>query len=574
MDTYKSDVLIIGSEGAGARAAIAAADQGAEIMMVTKGRHGQSGATLMAAADISVDSHSIAHILGIGEGDRNDRQEFFVQDTLRAGRFINNHPLVEMVVDKAPLRVKEMIDWGMKVHSIMHCPGHRFARGVFTSGREIIRTLNKRLPRDRITIKEDTIIWALVTEKNRAIGALGLDLRTGKFVQFQAGAIILATGGGTRLFPFLTGAEELTGDGYTMALRAGARLVDMEMIQFMPMCLISPSAYQGHLFPFHLAAESSDGLDGWLLNRQGERFMRNWDPENLEKTTRDKLSAAIGVEIKQGRGSPGGGVYLSVAHLPENIIEDFSRWALKPRLKENWRYEGLNLTFVKEILQRGRALEVGPAAHFFAGGIEVNRDCQTSVRGLFAAGEVSGGLHGANRLSGNALTEVLVQGEIAGHNAATFASQADRPKPDIDKLNKIVIRSEMPLTRKEGPSPISIRQKIRQLAWETIGVVRNGSELEKGLEDLAVLKQEHRHVSCRVRERIFNREWVEYVQCDHQLDLLEVILRCASARKESRGVHYREDYSKEENDWKSNLLTELNPSGLNIQQRPVVDYQP
>jgi succinate dehydrogenase/fumarate reductase flavoprotein subunit len=570
LTTVETDVLVIGSEGAGSRTAIAAADAGASTFVVTKGSMGRSGATLMAAADISVDSGSISRMLKLPGADPEDNPKVFVEDILAAGKDINNQPLVEQIVAAAPLRVKELLDWGMQAHHVMHAPGHRFPRGVATTGREIVRVLNKQLRRRAIKVIEYTSVLELLKTEGQVNGALGLDLTSGEFVVFQARATVLATGGGAMIYPLLTGAQELTGDGYAMALRAGARLVDMEMIQFMPLCLLDPPAYRGSLFPFLVTAESRDSLDGRLLNRQGERFMKRWDPDNLERTTRDKLSAAIAYEVHQGRGSPGGGVYLSFAHLPRNVIDHFADWALKPQFKKNWHLAGMDFRFIRDKLLRGEALEVGPACHFFIGGTDIDPKCSTTVPGLFAAGEVVGGLHGANRLSGNACMEMLVEGEIAGKEAARFAHQAHLPSIPEEQIETGIQNALRPLQRVEGISPYQIRRRIQSQIWENAGTLRSRDQLNEALQVLDRLRQDQAQTACGTDERVYNRDWMCALENRSLMDLLEVIARCALAREESRGVHLRTDWPDQREKWRCNLSAALSPQGLTIERRDAI----
>ena len=553
MDEF--DVLVIGSEGAGARSAIAAAETGARVGLVTKGRLGQSGATLTASADINVDGRSIADELCL-EGDRNDSPEAFLEDILNSGRYLNNKRLAEIHVQNAPVRVKEMINWGMKVRGIIHCPGHRHPRGIFTTGREMVGALRKKLSGSNVSVKEDTMVLDLLTARGKVVGVFGLDLRSGQFVAMKAKAVILATGGGMMLYPYRTAPEELTGDGYAIAMRAGARLVDMEMVQFMPCSLIQPPSLKGNHFPFNIAAESSNSLEGWLLNRQGQRFMYKWDPKRMEHSTRDKLSLGIASEIRAGRGTPGGGVYLSFAHLPGELLEYFPKWALKPQLKENWKYEGLDFSVIGEKLEKGEAIEVGIASHFFVGGVQIDHECRTSLEGLYAAGEVAGGLHGANRLSGNACLEVLVEGEIAGRNAANFARNCDLVLPERDQLDLMKEKFLLPLLNREGDSPFVNRDEIESLAWDSVGVIRCSKDLDKSLQKIDLLKGRQKNVCCGSKDRIYNREWIEALQNSNRLEVLESIIRSALARKESRGVHFREDWPKERDEFQFNLVSE------------------
>ena len=543
----KTDVLVVGSEGAGARAAIAAHDRGADVLVATKGRLGRSGATVTAIAGIAVGGQGIREVLKL-PGNAEDSPDAFFEDIVAEGKYLNDQELVGLVVEEGPVRVKELIDWGMRVRvSEARIPGHRYPRCVTTTGRQLVGALKRRI-RDcaRLRLLEDTMITDLLTADGRVTGAFGLDLCTGEPVVISARAVVLATGGGQMVYPIQTAPEELTGDGLAMAYRAGAELIDMEMIQFLPCNFISPPAWRGLGFPFTIGP--GGGLrNAWLLNKWGERFMQKWDPQRMENTTRDVLSVAIMTEVLEGRGSPNGGVYFSLSHLPSNLLDDFGQWF--PLVKPDWHYGGFKFGQLVEEIKQGYAPEVAPACHFFMGGIRIGGNCATSVPGLFAVGEVAGGCHGANRLSDVALTEILVHGAIGGRAAADFAKES-RDTPIQDQQPKeLAAKIGQPLSRREGPGPFEIKKRIQDISWAKAGVVRTGDSLAEAIAEIRSLKEDALpQLCCRSKDKIYNREWIEALQIENLLTVLDCIAQSALARKESRGAHFRRDYPHLDNE--------------------------
>lgn len=566
----ETDVLIIGSEGAGARAAIAAYDAGAQVLVVTKGRFGRSGATITGLADMDVDSKSAMELLGL-PGDPRDSQDIFFDDILIEGKCLNNQKLVEVHVAEAPMRIKELADWGMKVKGLLHTPGHRYPRGVHTSGAEIMKTLTRQVRMRKIKVVEDMMVVDLLTSDGVAIGALGLDLRSGEFVTISAKATIIATGGGMMAYPIQTAPEELTGDGQAMAYRAGAELVDMEMVQFHPCDFLWPPAWRGIGFPFTIGP--AGGMDVWLLNKYGQRFMSKWDPERMEKTTRDNLSIAIMTEILEGRGTASGGVYMSLAHLPFNLVDYYLEWASKEgfALGPSWKYQGFNFEKLMEKVKKGYAMEVGPASHFFMGGIRVNENCETSIPGLCAAGEVAGGTHGANRLSGNAFTQIFVQGVRAGVCAAALAGMVDPVKPDKKQVANIEERLLRYLRNDDGPRPLKVRKELQKVAWEKAGIIRDGSSLKGALSYIRELKKDTLpRLATGATERQYNREWMEAIQLENLTTILEAIANSALMREESRGAHYRKDFKKTSKDWLCNIILKNDHGEISSSTCPIV----
>ncbi len=564
----KTDVVIIGSEGAGARAALEVYNQGLEALILTKGMLGKCGSTVTAGADVDVDGNSIKEVLGLN-GDARDSKELFFEDIIIEGRYINNQKLVEVHVEEAPARVKEMMDWGMKVTNVLHGPGHRYPRGVYTTGQEIMHALARQVNKAGIKVYEHFMVTDLIKSEDRVTGVVGIDLARGEFVEVSAKAVILATGGGMMVYPVQTAPEDITGDGQAMAWRAGASLVDMEMIQYLACTFMTPPAWKGLTLPF-LMGPGVGGMDIWLLNKFGSRFMKHWDPENMERSTRDKLSIGIMNEVVDGRGSPSGGIYYSMKHLPDEIIDRYPLERKDPYLKADWTFKGFNFKELIDDMKKGHAIEVGPAAHFFMGGIKINEKCETSLPGLFGAGEVCGGTHGGNRLSGNACTQILVQGARAGRFAAEYAKQNGYSWPAKETIEDLKQRVMKPLEQ-EGDSPYAVKKQLQKIAWEKVGVVRTGENLKAALQEIRSIKKQISHIGCKSKNRIYNREWLEALQVQSLAIVLEMIARSAILREESRGAHYRRDMpATDNNNWLQNIVTGNNGGEIVNSLEPVV----
>lgn len=567
-DRVSTQVLVIGSEGAGARAAIAAADAGAQVTVATKGRMAKTGATVTAAADFDVDSRTIKETLGWA-GNPDDSPEAYFRDMVVEGRYLNDQPLAELQVREAPARFRELLEWGLKVYDIRQNPGHSYPRNVYTSGGSMARTLAKQVRKRPIRLLEEVMITDLLLAGGEAAGAVGLDIRTGRAMVIETGAVVLATGGAHNIYSFTTGPADLFGDGHAMALRAGAELLNMEMVQFLPTILLSPPMLRGNLFIFLMGPQS--GVRGWLLNKYGERFMSRWDPDRMELSTRDKLSVAIGNEIAEGRGSPSGGVYFSLAHLPKNLVRDFARWGAKPLIRADWTSHGFDFKPLVETMLAGDAVEVAPAAHFFMGGVRIDEQCWTTVPRLFAAGEVAGGVHGANRLSGNAFTQMQVQGKVAGEQAAATAAEPGGPRATGATIESALEALLEPLGRADGVTGFEAVEQLQSIAQPHAGVVRSGTLLEEGLAKLATLRAATAsRICCRAREPQYNPGWVEALQFRNSLAVLEAILRGALERRESRGAHFRQDFREPDDRWLMNTVTSAAADGaLEVRTAPV-----
>lgn len=539
-ESLACDVLVIGAEGAGARAALEAARQGASVIAMTKGKSGRSGATLTAGGEISIDSRSATTVLGL-DGDLDDSPETFALDMLRAGEFLNDQRLVQVHASEAPYRIKELVEWGAKLEDLVQGPGHAYKRGVWITGLKLARLLSRRMKLAKIPVLEERMALEILTDPDGVTGVLALDIRRGRLELVRCKALVLATGGGMRIFPLVTAPEELTGDGMAMALRCGARLQDMEFPMFLPYTFLTPSALSGNVFPYEVSAL----MNAHALNRFGERYLQRWDPHNMEHTTRDVNSVAAAVEVLEGRGSLHGGTYLSLSHLPPNLVDFSSEWL--PPNRRNWMADGFNLKDFFETPGQ-EAWEVAPACHFWNGGVHINDRCETGLPGLYAAGEGTAGIHGANRLSGNGLTMTQVWGQRAGKFAGEGAAETKLRPPERDQLQLAVEKFDHLCLPGSGPNPLELRRQIRRTAGELVGIVRSGERLKQAQVEIDRLRSELPHQSARSPQPESNFEWVEALQNENQLDVLEAIVLSSLGRHESRGALYRQDFPEADDD--------------------------
>jgi len=559
-----TDVLVIGTEGAGARAAISAAEADCDVLCVTKSTIGKSGATLTADADIDVDSKACIEVFGL-PGDKRDSEEAFFEDMIVEGDFTNNQKLVEIHVREAAQRTKEIVEWGARIDRLTHAPGHRYPRGIWIPGIEFRRVLSREVKKRPIKLFQNFMVTDLLKDRDRVIGAVGLDFTTGTFTVIRAKATILCAGGAMRMYEHTTAPEELTGEGLGAAYRAGAELADMEFPMFLPYILIAPKAMDGVDYTYLLSAY----LESYALNRLGERYMAKWDPLRLERTTRDVNSVGAMLEVIEGRGSPNGGTYLSLSHLPKNVL-DFAMREWLPSNVANYKYGGFDMhEWLGDLSEN--AVETAPACHFWNGGILIDEWCRTTVPGLWAAGEGTGLIHGANRLSGNALTQTQVWGPRAGIDAAKAARQDGHGKIDRQQLSELREKLFQFLGR-SGENPIEQRNRIRRLSHLRAGPVRDDeSSLLDAIGQVEEMKKEWTALGTRVSDPVFNQEWTEAIQNENLLTCLELVLRSSVVRKESRGAAYRRDFPETNNrDWVKNVVVRRDGEGPDIEVRPVV----
>lgn len=541
METVETDVLIVGAGGAGLRAAFEADSFGARVALVDKSLIGRGGATGMALMQICAS-------LGLADDD-NWRTHF--EDTVRAGRSLNNQEMVEALVKEAPERVKELERYGVRFDRLedgtlrlIRGPGHSRKRGAFVNlhtGQAIVAALLKELRcRPRVRKWNDLLVTRILVENDRVVGAVGLDIVRGEIVVFRAPAVILATGGGSWLFQRSTGGPNLTGDGFALAYRAGAELMDMEFMQFYATATVHPNLLGINVC---LSGPVRYVMGGTLYNTLGEQFLlRYTDAE--EMSTRDVQSIAVTMEVRAGRGTPHGGVYsdLSVAG-SEALEREYGS-----RFLERVKAAGVDI--------REKPLEVGVMAHFSMGGVRVSPRCEAGIPGLYAAGEAAAGVHGANRIAGNALSEAFVFGARAGRHAAEHALSTGRASLPDAALQAEQGHLERRLdTGPEGLRPLALRQQLARLVWEHLGPIRNARGIEMVLDEVRRMREEELpRLSLEDSSPRYNRDWVEALEAENMLDVAEMIAHSALVRRESRGAHFREDFPRSEPEWLKNVV--------------------
>lgn len=551
------DVVVIGSGAAGLVAAQEAAANGCSVLVLSKGQIGRSGATATITGDISVDGATI-HDLGLSRKSA-DSQDIFLEDTLKGGGYLNDRRLAQAMVSGVGSEVSSLMAAGLKVVGIGHAPGHRFPRGVLVSGMQMLQLLSKKASAAGVKYRDEFYVTDILRENDRAVGVSGYDMRSGVRRTIAAGAVIIAAGGGGMVHPFRTVPEELVGDGYVLALQAGAALVDMEMIQFLPCCLVNPPLWRGIQFPWIIGPQS--GTRAWLLNKYGERFMARYDAERMEMSTRDIVSRACVREVQEGRGGPGGGVFMSWAHLPQDILDFLPQWYGKPLLRGNWHWEGFDFKDLVARIKQGYAVEVAPAAHFMMGGVHIDERCETALHGLFACGEVAGGVHGANRLSGNACTQFLVQGRVVGR-AAAEAARAGGPVVGPQALRDLAA----PEPKKSGSNAdaYALLEKAQSIANAGLNVVRLSDDLNAARDAIRSVVEEAQN-SCAnlVFDSSYNRRIIDTLEARSAAMTVEAMVLSAIERQESRGAHYRDDFPEPDDRYLHHGIITMQRGALN-----------
>jgi fumarate reductase (CoM/CoB) subunit A len=504
-------VLVIGSGGAGARAALEAEKYG-DTILLSKTLTGKGGCTPMAEGGYNAVLRE------------RDTCLMHVEDTLKGGAYLNDPDLVEILVHEAPERMTDLIRWGAVFdvtggHEIAQRPfgGQRFPRTCYAgdrTGHEIMMTLVERVRASAVTQMQELTVIELLRESGRVTGAIALDAR-GALVVIRADAVVLATGGGTQVYDISTNCAVGTGDGFVMGYRAGAELIDMEMVQFHPTGAVYPYDARGRLI-----TEAVRGEGGVLKNRIGERFMHRYDPERLELSTRDVVARAIATEILEGRGTERGGVYLDVTHLPRGQIEE-----RLPIMLEQFLQFGVDI--------REEPMEVAPTAHHIMGGLRIDGAAATTVPGLFACGEVTGGVHGANRLGGNALADTQVFGKRAGESAGR--EPARRRHRDEAQIRAVSARLEAFFDGTHPPS--RIRNGLKEAMWKGAGIFRNAAALQATMATIGDLAGMPPAAASA-------RNLAECCTVENMLCLSTLIVQGALLREESRGAHVRTDISQ------------------------------
>ena len=552
-ETHEHDVLIIGAGGAGLCAAIAALGQGATVGVVCKSLLGKAH-TVMAEGGIAA---AMANV------DAADNWRTHFRDTMRGGKFLNNWRMAQIHAQEAPDRVHELEQWGALFDRTSDGEilqrafgGHSFKRLCHVgdrTGLEMIRTLQDRGVHLGIDVYMECAITRLLKDGDRIAGAFGYWRETGRFVVFKARSVVIATGGIGKAWRITSNSWEYTGDGMALAYDAGAELMDMEFVQFHPTGMVWPPGVQGIL-----VTEAVRGEGGILQNKDGERFMQRYDPEKMELSTRDVVARAIYTEAKEGRGTEHGGAYLDISHKPADYVKK-----KLPSMYHQFR-ELADVDITKG------PMEVGPTCHYMMGGIRVDAEtAAATVPGLFAAGEAAAGLHGANRLGGNSLSDLLVFGRRAGLAAAEHAGSVGPVNIDTEQIEEASREMLEPFARGEGESPYRIHEALQDAMQSYVGIFRVEEDLRKGLRELQVLKE--RASRLRVEgSRLFNPGWHLARDLKSMLTVSEAVALSALERRESRGAHSRIDYTSYDEGWsKQNNIVARDGTAMSLSQRPI-----
>jgi len=544
LETHEHDVLIIGAGGAGLRAAIEALAQGARVGVVCKSLLGKAH-TVMAEGGLAA---AMANL------DKADDWRAHFRDTMNGGKRVNNWRMAQLHAQEAPDRVRELEQWGALFDRTADGEilqrafgGHTYKRLCHVgdrTGLEMIRTLQDRGVQMGFDVYMECTITKLLKDGDRITGAFGYWRETGNFVAFKAKSIVIATGGIGKSWKITSNSWECTGDGMALAYEAGAELLDMEFVQFHPTGMVWPPGVQGLL-----VTEAVRGEGGILRNKNGERFMEKYDPKRMELSTRDVVARSIYTEVKEGRGSPHGGAFLDISHKPAEYVK---------RKLPSMYHQFKELADVD--ITKG-PMEVGPTCHYVMGGIRVDAETgRSSVPGLFAAGEAAAGLHGANRLGGNSLSDLLVFGRRAGLAAAEHAKKTPAAALDNSQIEAAEREALAPFTRPSGENPYKIHHDLQEVMQSLVGIFRTDEDLRKALSELDTLKA--RAAKMRVEGSLaFNPSWHLSRDLACMLTVSEACARAALGRKESRGAHCRLDCPKTEDVWGTKNHVIANKSG-------------
>src|SRR5882762_6690806 len=531
-ETREHDVLIIGAGGAGLRASLEALAQGASVGVVCKSLLGKAH-TVMAEGGIAA---AMANV------DAADNWKTHFRDTMSGGKFLNNWRMAQLHAQESPDRVRELEQWGALFDrtadgNILQRAfgGHSFKRLCHVgdrTGLEMIRTLQDRGVHQGIDVYMECAITRLLKDGDRVTGAFGYWRENGRFVVFKAKSVVIATGGIGKAWRITSNSWEYTGDGMALAYDAGAELMDMEFVQFHPTGMVWPPGVQGIL-----VTEAVRGEGGVLRNKDGERFMERYDPERLDLSTRDVVARAIYTEAKEGRGTEHGGAYLDISHKPAEYVKK-----KLPSMYHQFR-ELADVDITKG------PMEVGPTCHYMMGGIRVEAEtAESNVPGLFAAGEAAAGLHGANRLGGNSLSDLLVFGRRAGLSAAAHAKQTGAPAIDDAQVEGATREMLEPFERNDGDGPYDLHRDLQENMQNYVGIFRSEEDLKRGLDEIQELKQRAAQVHVD-GSRLFNPGWHLARDLKSMLAVSEAVALSALERSESRGAHSRIDFPNYDERW-------------------------
>lgn len=546
----ETDVLVIGSGGAGLQAAVTAAQADAKVLLLDKGLMSKGGATVSASAIAATGAWSV----------ESDGPEPHFRDTLIGGSLLNSQRLVRILVENVAKEISVLEGMGLYFdkdadgrYVLDRGGGHTYRRLLAVSDRvglQIIKVLWKRMLQLGIDYRPYVLTTRILRHNGTANGAVAIDFNTGTLLVVSAKSTILATGGIGQLYPLTTNPRNATGDGLALALESGTRLINMEEVQFYPAVVVYPNGLRG--ISLGILEYSK------LFNSKMERFMIRYEPERLESTTRDRVARSIYAEIAEGRGTDHGGVYLDARGVDDKTLKSFLH------IYEFCLEWGLDL--------RRDLAEIAPGVHYMMGGVEINERCETSVAGLYAAGEVAGGVHGANRLNGNSLADVLVFGSIAGREAAVYALESEMPPASDMAAQEERSRIAALLARGRGSThPAVSKENLKGLAWKHLNVVRTVQGLQEFLESLVVLRrQELPQASIESGEIRWNNDLRDYLELDYLLTVAECICRSALTRRESRGAHFVKEYPKrDDTNWLRNTVAVEDGDQIVVSSEPI-----
>ena len=555
--TIETDVLVIGGGGGGLRAAVEAHQAGARVLVVSKGIVGKSGLTQTAVTGFQV---------ALGNVDPRDNPAVHYQDSMRGSYGLADPELVKIFTQEAPQAVEDIESFGARFDRGED--GKLIQRALDSSqtyprsikkgdalGTPIMQALRKQMNKLKIPRLHEILVTKLLKTDNQITGAVAIDFRTGELLHISAKTVIMATGGGGELYPVNSNTPDATGDGSMLALEAGADLVDMEFILMLGHAVLHPETVRGVLFTFQYLLPKGARAP---YNSNGDPFLANYDPEGSDNPARHIYARAIYSEVRAGRGSPHGGVYFDPGSVSKETLMDSL-----PSQTQFLETLGVDMS---------QPIEVGVAAHYFCGGIKIGPQGQATVLRLYAVGECSGGPHGAARVGGNSLTEVLVFGKRAGRHAAETAAQSQSLQTDqqaIDAECERLLGFFDPARR--GPRPAAVKGRLKQTMGDHVGVVRNETGLRQALTDIEkVASEDLPAMSLAGKERLANYDWIQALEVSSMVRLGEVVTRAALERTESRGAHYREDYADMDDDkWLRNIHVRQQEGALSISSTPV-----
>lgn len=524
MRNYECDVLIIGSGGAGCKCGIVASKRDADVIIVSKGLRFKSGCTILAEGGYNA---------VFGYVDEEDSLQLHIQDTLKGGAFLNDLKLVHKLVTDSPTRLIELEDYGCLFDrqpdgrlNQRAFGGQSYRRTCFKgdqTGHEMVLGLREEVIREDIKTHDEVMITKLLFDEthSKIVGAMGISLKDSAIIIYNSKTTVIAAGGCGWLYPVTSNAAQKTGDGVMIAYDAGADVMDMEMVQFHPTGMVSPKSRRGVLI-----TEAVRGEGGHLINSEGERFMINYDSRQ-ELATRDIVARAIYSEIQSGRGTDKGGVYLSVEHLPEEQVQTKLHTMVQ-------QFKDVGIDIINE------PMEVAPTAHHFMGGIKITPDCETNLENLYAAGEVTSGVHGANRLGGNALADTQVFGNAAGLKCSENLNDMELAKPSQDDIDEEIERITQ-LWSAGTYDPNAIKEEIQKVMWENVAIIRDEEGLLKAQKELDILEEKTHDMDIKSFKE-YNQGLMVGLEVISMIKLAKLIVKSALLRKESRGAHFRSDY--------------------------------